>query len=323
MAMNPQVQFGFISVLPREIRDSIYLELWHSCGLPPHILWHSNFTDANNSHLCRWQCTTEYQVEDQLQQDIEALRNQLGVPLDHHKINVEYSRRLKSPYLNPSACGEIAAELHGDQAMLQNYVCIRESMTPSSSEVFSSECLLSIYGSTTFVLADMRSLQAFSGYCEKPPLLKKFWEVISPPALLRCTKHLEVSLTPNFSLAQACARSGSPQPSGTLHDVGSVTISAPLSKDILPKDGYVEEDITQSNVHLWKRGAGDKLHPRLWPMRPGDPGEGQIYSGTVCFPWKRICLWVIRPQGYGNTQGDNFRAPTVGQYHIFTVSHKI
>ncbi|KAL2382468.1 hypothetical protein RJZ90_003254 [Blastomyces dermatitidis] len=117
MAMNPQVQFGFISVLPREIRDSIYLELWHSCGLPPHILWHSNFTDANNSHLCRWQCTTEYQVEDQLQQDIEALRNQLGVPLDHHKINVEYSRRLKSPYLNPSACGEIAAELHGDQAM--------------------------------------------------------------------------------------------------------------------------------------------------------------------------------------------------------------
>ncbi|OAT12113.1 hypothetical protein BDBG_17623 [Blastomyces gilchristii SLH14081] len=63
--------------------------------------------------------------------------------------------------------------------------------------------------------------------------------------------------------------------------VGSVTISAPLSKDILPKDGYVEEDITQSSVHLWKRGAGDKLHPRLWPMRPGNPGEGQIYSGTV------------------------------------------
>ncbi|PGH02830.1 hypothetical protein GX51_04442 [Blastomyces parvus] len=356
MAMNPQAQSGFISVLPREIRDAIYLELWRSCGLRQHIVWHSDYTDANKSHLCRWACTTEYHVEDQLQQDIEALRKQLRVPLGHYMMNVEYSRRLKSPYLNHWACGEHAAKLHGDEAMctlaLSGVTCSKKRQqgdndAPARSpyipmllscKIISVECLLSIYGSTTFVLADMQSLQTFIGYCEKPPLLKNFREVISPPALLKYTKHLELSLTPNFPLSLACADPDLHKPEEDRHNVydfhwlsldrfqclksikiwiaarahvvvvendrvfttiteldvnalkkmlssfakvPSVAISTPLSKDILPEDGYVE-DISQSSVRLWKRGAGDRFHCRLWPRRPGDPDLHELEEGP---PW--------------------------------------
>ncbi|KAI2639048.1 hypothetical protein GGS26DRAFT_543706 [Hypomontagnella submonticulosa] len=78
MSANPQTKSIFVNRLPREIRDAIYLELWRSCGLRQHILWHGKTEDK---HFCHWPCAMEYGVQDELQQDIEELRAQLRVPL--------------------------------------------------------------------------------------------------------------------------------------------------------------------------------------------------------------------------------------------------
>ncbi|KAF5522649.1 hypothetical protein CGCA056_v006333 [Colletotrichum aenigma] len=78
MICDYQTQSAFISRLPREVRDAIYFQLWRSCGLRQHILWHGT---AEDKHFCRWSCTAEYQVEDELQRDIEKMREQLGVSL--------------------------------------------------------------------------------------------------------------------------------------------------------------------------------------------------------------------------------------------------
>ncbi|RYP81623.1 hypothetical protein DL770_005831 [Monosporascus sp. CRB-9-2] len=120
MSANPQTQSAFVNRLPREMRNAIYLELWRSCGLRQHILWHA---DPADRRFCRWPCAMEYEVQDELQRDIEELRAQLEVPLgqdiikDRHEKLTLYCRRLQSPWINHWPCGEQAEKEHGLKAI--------------------------------------------------------------------------------------------------------------------------------------------------------------------------------------------------------------
>ncbi|TEA14158.1 hypothetical protein C8034_v003724 [Colletotrichum sidae] len=120
MAPAPQTQSPFISRLPREVRDAIYLQLWRSTGLRQHILYHGI---AGDEHFCRWSCTTEYEVEDKLQQDLEKLRTDLGVSLGKDMLRGRgdnkppYARHLQSAWMNHWPCGERAFNEHDIQAI--------------------------------------------------------------------------------------------------------------------------------------------------------------------------------------------------------------
>lgn len=119
MAANPQLQSAFITRLPRELRDLIYLELWRSSGLRQHIVRHYTLRDkkVEHVHFCRWPCRTDFQVEDGLQQDIDTLRRQLDLDLPEtfdpnvYIADIPSYRRLRSPWLNHWACGEYVEEV--------------------------------------------------------------------------------------------------------------------------------------------------------------------------------------------------------------------
>ena len=119
MSISLQSQSTFITRLPPEIREAIYLELWRTSGLRQHIVWHGEGTDR---HFCRWPCTTRYEVDDRVQLWCEDLRRWLGVPLgeDISKVPDEevesVSRRLQSPWMNHWACGERAEGEYGLEA---------------------------------------------------------------------------------------------------------------------------------------------------------------------------------------------------------------
>lgn len=115
MPIDPQLQSAFVARLPTEVRDAIYLELWRSVGLHQHIVWHGKEEDR---HFCSWPCTTEFEVEDRLQQKVEESYTRLGVPIGQDLRNTRdpeaavYCRRLQSPWMNHWACGERAYQEH-------------------------------------------------------------------------------------------------------------------------------------------------------------------------------------------------------------------
>lgn len=120
MSAASQIQSSFVNRLPREIRNAIYLELWRSSGLRQHIILHGPWDDQ---HFCRWRCSKEFEVQDELQQDIEDLRIQLQVTMgedltkyQHERVSL-YCRRLQSPWMNHWLCGEQAYEKHGLEAV--------------------------------------------------------------------------------------------------------------------------------------------------------------------------------------------------------------
>src|SRR6478609_326153 len=112
----PQHQPAFITHLPREVRDRIYLELWRSCGLRQHIVWHRNKEDKAKSHFCRWPCTTPFSLEDEVQELIDATRIQLGIPLGDSFSNKPYALQLSSAWKNHFACGQRIARVYGEDA---------------------------------------------------------------------------------------------------------------------------------------------------------------------------------------------------------------
>lgn len=121
MPVNPQIKSAFINVLPREVRDSIYFELWRSCGLRQHILYHG---EPEYHHFCHWPCSIEFDVQDPLQKELEEVRVRLGVPLGEdisgHScpgIGRPYARYLQSPWMNHWPCGEVAYQKHGKGAL--------------------------------------------------------------------------------------------------------------------------------------------------------------------------------------------------------------
>lgn len=132
MSTNTQTDSAFINRLPREIREAIYVELWRSHGLRQHILYHSDpqanpwelvAPDVKNYHFCHWPCATEFEVRDRLQEALEELRSQIGVPLGQdiitHRFEVKtsYVKRLQSPWMNHWPCGELAHHKYGIKAL--------------------------------------------------------------------------------------------------------------------------------------------------------------------------------------------------------------
>ncbi|KAK2024425.1 hypothetical protein LX32DRAFT_569896 [Colletotrichum zoysiae] len=226
MPSDPQTQSTFISRLPREVRDTVYLELWRSCGLRQHILWHGAATDQ---HFCRWSCNTEYRVEDELQRDIEKMRAELGVPLgqeilrDRHDNAPLHCRRLQSPWMNHWLCGERAFEEHGIAAVRGSStsatLCWKRGRKnashgpwPSayipmllSCKLISTECLRSVYESTTFIFTDMRTIQMFFGHCALHPAIRTLKTGETPPAFFKHARRFELSLSPDFPALLMCA----------------------------------------------------------------------------------------------------------------------
>ncbi|KAM7188824.1 hypothetical protein V8F20_010434 [Naviculisporaceae sp. PSN 640] len=237
MATDPQRQSAFITRLPREIRDLIYLELWRASGLRQHILRHYRFQDKQleEAHFCRWPCTTEFEVKDGLQEDIGALRRQLGLGLPGSSefvwgiTDVRCYRRLRSPWINHWACGERLEEdsrsdivtLARSTFVIHPPPCPRQTPADPSSyipmlqscKLISAECKKSIYESTTFIFTDVTTFQLFAGYCKTPnyAVENRFPNIGFPrPVLLGHVRHLELSLTPNFELALPCSASSFP-----------------------------------------------------------------------------------------------------------------
>jgi hypothetical protein len=238
MSINPQLQCSFATHLPRKVREAIYLELWRSSGLRQHIMWHPDYSDTIRSHFCRWPCTTTYQVEDELQEKIEILRQQKNVPFGDDLTSTLLGRRLQSPWLSHWQCGEHAEEAHKDAT--GNHItsgghCWKKSplhdhdrssksayipmllscklmlvyeyqFRPEEANLSSSsECVASIYGSTTFIFTDMMALQMFLGYCEIPPAMKDMPNIsLLRQSFFRHTRYLELSLTPEFSVSIPC-----------------------------------------------------------------------------------------------------------------------
>ncbi|KAM5362049.1 hypothetical protein ACJA88_014202 [Fusarium oxysporum] len=189
---HPQHQSAFVTFLPREIRDRVYLELWRSCGLRQHIVWHRDKDDKAKSHFCRWRCITPFSVHDELQETIDATRLQLGFPLGDSFSNKAYALQLFSAWKNHFACGQRIGRVYSENADPGIRTC--SSLGPS-------ECLKSIYESTAFIFTDIFALNMFIDFCEVPETWKEGVEVaISPPAFRTYGRHLEISLEPVFPM---------------------------------------------------------------------------------------------------------------------------
>jgi hypothetical protein len=113
---DPQNQSSFITCLPFEVRERIYLELWRSCGLRQHIIWHRNKDDKTKSHFCRWRCTTPFSVEDKLQGTIEVTRIEVGASLGDSLCSKTYALQLFSAWKNHFACGQRIVKVYGRDA---------------------------------------------------------------------------------------------------------------------------------------------------------------------------------------------------------------
>lgn len=122
MSIDPQTQSAFITCLPAEIRNAIYLELWRSAGLRQHIVWHGEGGD-DGRHFCRWRCEAEFEVDDELQRLGESARRRHNVSLGARMAKlpdpetIALCRRLQSPWMNHWACGERAEREHGLDAV--------------------------------------------------------------------------------------------------------------------------------------------------------------------------------------------------------------
>ncbi|KAI8717181.1 hypothetical protein NCS52_00793200 [Fusarium sp. LHS14.1] len=230
MSFDPQQQCLFITRLPRELRDAIYLELWRPYGLRQHIFWHGHPADPANWHYCRWQCTTDFDVIDKLQEDLELLRIQQNVPFGDPIRNMNYEMRLLSPWLNHWACGELCERVYGENVIqgtsTGRYHCWKDSQRPLGKKMsltnkmakspympmllacklISEECLKSIYESITFVFTDLHSWQSFVGFCDQDTRMRNWPKVdLQPQAFTKYCKHLELSMTALFPRLITCS----------------------------------------------------------------------------------------------------------------------
>ncbi|KAM5378787.1 hypothetical protein ACJZ2D_004260 [Fusarium nematophilum] len=228
---DPQSQSSLLR-LPREIRDAIYLEVWRTHGLRQHILSHNEWNPKEPPHLCHWPCTTEFSVEDNLQQDAELLRLRPNSPISDGIREKALEMRLISPWMNHWACGECAEEVYGSEAIESTSTfgmrCWKNRRQPPprspylpmllSCKLISEECLKSIYESTTFVFTDARTVQKLVGFCEYDRRIGRPKRKSTPQIFPKLAKSLEISLTPIFPLSIPCsAPLMSPHPEA-LHD---------------------------------------------------------------------------------------------------------
>ncbi|KAF2876875.1 hypothetical protein BDV95DRAFT_131955 [Massariosphaeria phaeospora] len=230
-AANPQHQSNLLTRLPREILDQIYLEIWRICGLCQHILLHGNGPAGKDNHFRRWQCCTEYRVDDTLQADVEKLRARLDVPLGTDIQGAQppeiglYCRRLMSPWRDHWPCGERATQEHGIEAISGYSTSDRcwktwrdnrpdDMHVPSWSpylpmlltcKLVSAHCLKSIYESITLIFIDLKSIQAWFGHRQLRAEWKiVFGEHVAPPAFHKYARSFELSLDPDLGGSFIC-----------------------------------------------------------------------------------------------------------------------
>ncbi|CAG7556444.1 unnamed protein product [Fusarium equiseti] len=222
-SFDPQLQSTFLTRLPRELHDKVYLELWRSCGLRQHIIWHHNEDDVTKAHFCRWQCTTPFEVEDGLQAAINNTRIELGASLGGSFSNKTHALQLFSTWKNHFACGERIGEVYGDDAgpgvtMCSSFTtCWSQTSEGSATwspylamlltcSILSSECTQSIYESTTFIFTDIAALNMFVGFCKIPDRwIEDCVQAIPPPAFRTHGRHVELSLEPVFPILLPCS----------------------------------------------------------------------------------------------------------------------
>jgi hypothetical protein len=200
----------------------------------------------------------------------------------------------------------------------------------------SAQCLKSIYESITFVFTDLKTIQAWFGYCQLPPE----WEVVfkrhtTPPAFHKYARNFELALKPDFGRSFVCgnkikdlprvehphdgydfhwlhlsqfrslrtvkiwvsARSKEPRIDPeeivfgikeldvkaltqcliSFENIESVTISTPLDPSFEPEDGLVKS-FAVPNVKLYKRGTGDRFHPKLNLLHSKSPFDDLIHT---------------------------------------------
>ncbi|KAF5676107.1 hypothetical protein FHETE_2234 [Fusarium heterosporum] len=302
---EPQLQSTFIAHLPREVRDKIYFELWNSCGLRQHIIWHRDKDNITKSHFCRWRCTTPFEVEDGLQEAIDAKRIERGVSLGESFSDRTTALQLFSAWKNHFACGERIAEVHGENASPGVSMLL-------SCKTISSECIKSIYQSTTFIFTDVIALNFFVGFCKVPELYKQESEVaISPPAFRTYGKHLELSLEPVFPMMLPCSSPPmTPLPAerhsldfhglrlDLLENLTTVNIWIAARSTVLLLDKNAE-NIDQSPYNVTQLSI-ESLHKALTPLeqvknvtismplaRVSEPEDGYVVDNTHLRIWRR------------------------------------
>ncbi|VUC27031.1 unnamed protein product [Clonostachys rosea] len=268
MPANPQSRSAFVTRLPREVRDAIYLELWRSIGLRQHIVSHRDQENGGPEppgwHFCRWRCITDFEVEDRLQQEIELLRIEQAQDTEPSGLvySIPYQKRLASPWHNHWACGEEIEKVYGEEIVMSpstsGFKCwkhmqpkLEGSPTPVpqpkphgklrrffgkfkhrksrfgsrgdestgaghelgpyfpmllSCKMLSSECLKSLYESTTFVFTDVLALQRFVGVCQPNSTGDVGTDNGNKPAgFLRYARNLELTVDPVFHLDISCS----------------------------------------------------------------------------------------------------------------------
>ncbi|KAF5664686.1 hypothetical protein FHETE_6957 [Fusarium heterosporum] len=212
---DPQLQSSLFLRLPREVRDAIYLEIWRSCGLRQHIIWHKDQDGDTQSHFCRWRCTTPFTVEDELQDRFHAARVYLEPTGETSFTDRPSALKLYSAWKNHWACGQRIGEVYGDD--MDPGISVSSSlgpcwgsrdMDPDSKIPAVQKCLTSMYESTTFIFTDTFALNMFVGSCKVPEAYQQWTKLgTPPPAFLTHGRHLELSLDPVFPLRIPCSSS--------------------------------------------------------------------------------------------------------------------
>ncbi|RMJ19462.1 hypothetical protein CDV36_000884 [Fusarium kuroshium] len=222
IATDPQTQSNFITRLPYDIRAAIYKELWPSWTPRQHVVWHIDpNADETKSHLHREPCISRFQLHDELQTEIEALRQEKQVPLGEPLNDPAYRQRLESCWMNHWKCGERLDEELGEERNFFYNTSIggcwcdkkpkgdRDTYLPMllSCKFISEECLRFLYSTTTFVFTDMLALQSFVGHCQPPhpSTPYKLIKPVIPQAFRKYALHFEVSLFLDFQLHLMCS----------------------------------------------------------------------------------------------------------------------
>ncbi|RMJ07896.1 hypothetical protein CDV36_012513 [Fusarium kuroshium] len=376
MSFHSQSQSPFVAHLPPEVREAIYLELWRCVGLRQHIIAHTRYRHKKLSeiHLARWPCTTDFYVGDSLQDEVDALPKKLFHSSRRLKINIAYRRRGLSSWMNHWSCEERLlecvvepwdSERYERDGELNEHDCWCDSKKQMEAKrkdssalgsymamlltckLISSECLRSIYQSTTFIVTDSLAIQGLFGACNSHLILRTwrgFCEdrVKPPPAFHQYARHVEISLDRTYTLHNRCCWAMSERkkankrlrvqqgvvcddlkpvahepcdfhwlhlerfrnltslkiwistrsselyggiliyPTGLerlnveklrtllsgLANVESVVLSAPLSNDIEPDEGYVEGISKNGRLKVWNRGELINLMVK-WSQKVG------------------------------------------------------
>ncbi|KAI8682473.1 hypothetical protein NCS56_00370300 [Fusarium sp. Ph1] len=239
MPFHSQSQSSFVARLPSEVREAIYLELWRCVGLRQHIVTHARYRrdgKLTEVHLVRWPCTTEFYVGNRLQEEVDALPIEMFNSVGRLANNIPYRRRDSSSWMDHWSCEErlfecVVEPWDSEQCEkveeYDDYECwcnLKKQMAAKRKDssalgsymtmlltckLISSECLRSIYQSTTFIITDYLAIQGLFGSCKLHPILRErrgFYEdrTKPPPAFLQYARHIEISLDRNYPLHHRC-----------------------------------------------------------------------------------------------------------------------